>query len=183
MLRLCSTDPSHQGNLNLARRSIPISDFPQNCTCSQLRRAARRVSRYYDLCLGGTGLKSTQYSLLGFLASEGPMTMASLANIMTMDRATVGHNLRPLERDGFLKIRVSEKDRRVREVAITDRGQEMLFAAHPAWQKARAGFESAFGVREAGHLRELMARVINAPLPEVGSKQTTSGSSGRRKIS
>ncbi|MBR0751147.1 winged helix-turn-helix transcriptional regulator [Bradyrhizobium jicamae] len=165
----------------MARRSIPISDFPQNCTCSQLRRAARRVSRYYDLWLAGTGLKSTQYSLLGFLASEGPMTMANLADIMTMDRATVGHNLRPLERDGFLKIRVSDQDRRVREVAITARGQETLFAAHPAWQKARAGFEAAFGVREAGHLRELMARVIDAPLPEVGSKQTMSGSSGRRR--
>jgi len=164
----------------LARRSIPISDFPQNCTCSQLRRAARRVSRYYDLCLAGTGLKSTQYSLLGFLASEGPMTMASLANLMTMDRATVGHNLRPLERDGFLTIRVSEEDRRVREVAITDRGQEMLFAAHPAWQNARAGFESAFGVREASHLRELMARVIDVQLPEAGSKRKMSGSSGGR---
>jgi len=168
----------------LARRSFPTSDLPQNCTCSQLRRAARRVSRYYDLYLAGTGLKSTQYSLLGFLAAEGPMTMASLANIMTMDRATVGHNLRPLERDGFLKIRVSDEDRRVREVAITDRGQEMLFAAHPAWQKARAGFESAFGAREASHLRELMTRVIDAPLPEVGSEPTraiASGRQGRRK--
>ncbi|MDF0518695.1 MarR family winged helix-turn-helix transcriptional regulator [Bradyrhizobium yuanmingense] len=164
----------------MARRSFPTSDFPQSCTCSQLRRAARRVSRYYDLCLAGTGLKSTQYSLLGFLASEGPMTMAHLANIMTMDRATVGHNLRPLERDGFLEIRVGEEDRRVRQVAITDRGQEMLFAAHPAWQKARAGFESAFGVREAGHLRELMKRVIDAPLPEVESEQTRATASGRR---
>ncbi|SFJ30595.1 MarR family winged helix-turn-helix transcriptional regulator [Bradyrhizobium sp. cf659] len=165
----------------MARRSFPTSDFPQNCTCSQLRRAARRVSRYYDLCLAGTGLKSTQYSLLGFLASEGPMTMANLANIMTMDRATVGHNLRPLERDGLLKIRVSEEDRRVRQVTITDRGQEMLFAAHPAWQKARAGFESAFSVREAGHLRELMKRVIDAPLPEVGLEQTDATASGRRR--
>ncbi|MBR0815944.1 winged helix-turn-helix transcriptional regulator [Bradyrhizobium diazoefficiens] len=167
----------------MARRSIAMSDFPQNCTCSQLRRAARRISRYYDLCLAGTGLKSTQYSLLGFLASEGPMTMASLANIMTMDRATVGHNLRPLERDGLLKIEVSEEDRRVREVAITDRGQEMLLAAYPAWQKARAGFETAFGVREAGHLRELMKRVIDAPLPKVRSEQAaTSGRGGRRKL-
>lgn len=108
------------------------------------------------------------------------MTMANLANIMTMDRATVGHNLRPLERDGLLKIRVSEEDRRVRQVTITDRGQEMLFAAHPAWQKARTGFESAFGVREAGHLRELMKRVIDAPLPELGSEQTDATASGRR---
>lgn len=166
----------------MARRTIDIRDFPENCTCSQLRRAARRVSRYYDLCLAATGLKSTQYTLLGFLGSEGPMTMVSLANAMTMDRATIGHNLRPLERDGLVKIRIREEDRRVREVTITDRGESTLLAAYPSWQRARSGFESAFGVREASHLRDLMTRVIEAPLPRPDFEPTQSSSArGRRR--
>lgn len=166
----------------MARRTIDIRDFPENCTCSQLRRAARRVSRYYDLCLAATGLKSTQYTLLGFLGSGGPMTMASLANAMTMDRATIGHNLRPLERDGLVRIRISEEDRRVRQVMITDRGESALLAAYPSWQRARSGFESAFGAREAGHLRDLMTRVIEAPLPRVDSEPAQlSSDRGRRK--
>lgn len=167
----------------MARRTIEISDFPENCTCSQLRRAARRVSRYYDLCLAATGLKSTQYTLLGFLGSEGPMTMASLANAMTMDRATIGHNLRPLERDGLVRIRISEEDRRARRVTITDRGESALLAAYPAWKRARSGFESAFGVREASHLRDLMTRVIEAPLPTLDSEpdQSSSGQARRKR--
>ncbi|MDP3745406.1 MAG: MarR family winged helix-turn-helix transcriptional regulator [Phenylobacterium sp.] len=144
-------------------------DFPRDCSCSQLRRAARRVSRYYDQCLAGTSLRSTQYTLLGFLSTEGPMTMARLANAMTMDRATVGHNLRPLERDGLLHITISAADRRAREVAITDRGYAVLLAAHSAWQLAQAGFESAFGAQEAAELRTLMDRVIEAPLPHTAS--------------
>nr|WP_200957716.1 MarR family winged helix-turn-helix transcriptional regulator [Phenylobacterium sp. Root700] len=151
---------------------MTLSDFesanlPRHCTCSQLRRAARRISRYYDLCLADTGLRSTQYVLLGFLRSEGPMTMAQLANAMTMDRATVGHNLRPLERDGLVEIKVSAADRRVREVTLTDRGHEVLLAAYPAWRRAQDGFESAFGAREAADLRVLMTRVIEAPLPSI----------------
>ncbi|HEY0646255.1 MarR family winged helix-turn-helix transcriptional regulator [Phenylobacterium sp.] len=154
--------------LNVALSDFESTDLPRHCTCSQLRRAARRISRYYDLCLAGTGLRSTQYVLLGFLGSEGPMTMAQLADTMTMDRATVGHNLRPLQRDGLVEIKVSAADRRAREVAITDRGHEVLLAAYPAWRRARDGFESAFGAREAAGLRDLMARVIETPLPEAG---------------
>ena len=98
-----------------------------------------------------------------------------------MDRATIGHNLRPLERDGLIRIRIGEEDRRVRQVMITDRGEAALLAAYPAWQRARSGFESAFGVREAGHLRDLMTRVIEAPLPRVDPEPTQSSSDqGRR---
>src|ERR1043165_7412097 len=64
------------------------TDLPAACNCNQLRRAARRISRYYDLRLAGTGLRSTQYTLLGYLESEGPMTMAALAALLAMDRAT-----------------------------------------------------------------------------------------------
>ena len=149
----------------MALSDFETTDLPRHCTCSQLRRAARRISRYYDLCLGDTGLRSTQYVLLGFLGSEGPMTMAQLADTMTMDRATVGHNLRPLERDGLVEIKVSAEDRRAREVAITDQGHNLLLAAYPAWRRARDGFEAAFGAREAAELRELMVRVIEVPLP------------------
>ena len=127
------------------------------------------MSRYYDFCLAGTGLRSTQFSLLGFLGSEGPMTMANLANAMTMDRATVGHNLGPLERDGLVEIAISAVDRRAREITVTDRGKALWLAAYPAWQRAQAGFESAFGVHEATDLRELMTRVIAVPLPDVAS--------------
>ncbi|WP_332771127.1 MarR family winged helix-turn-helix transcriptional regulator [Phenylobacterium sp.] len=151
----------------MALSDFEITDLPRHCACGQLRRAARRISRYYDLCLADTGLRSTQYTLLGFLGSEGPMTMAQLANTMTMDRATVGHNLRPLERDGWVEIKVSATDRRVREVSITDRGHDVLLAAYPAWRRARDGFESALGAREVADLRDLMARVIEAPLPSI----------------
>jgi DNA-binding MarR family transcriptional regulator len=39
--------------------------------------------------------------LLSYLVTSGPMTMAQLAKLMSMDRATTGHNLRPLVRDGL----------------------------------------------------------------------------------
>ena len=141
------------------------TDLPAACNCNQLRRAARRISRYYDLCLAGTGLRSTQYTLLGYLESEGPMTMAALAALLAMDRATVGHNLRPIEREGLVDIAVSEEDRRARRVSITTAGRQALRVAYPAWRRAQADFETAFGAGEAAKMRQLMVRAVETPLP------------------
>jgi DNA-binding MarR family transcriptional regulator len=54
---------------------------------------------------------------------------------MTMDRATVGHNLRPLERDELITVAVSEADRRVRIVSITDEGLKRVAAGRPGWDR------------------------------------------------
>ena len=61
--------------------------------------------------------------------------MLELAELMTMDRATVGHNLRPLERDELITVAVSEADRRVRIVSITDEGLKRVAAGRPGWDR------------------------------------------------
>lgn len=143
----------------MSAKAAEDPELPEHCNCNQLRRAARRVSRYYDQCLAGTGIKATQHALLGYLASEGPMTMARLADRLAMDRATVGHNLRPLERDGLIKITTSDNDRRSRMVAITSHGLSVMVAARPAWQKAQAEFEAAIGTRDTPKIRKLASQI------------------------
>jgi DNA-binding MarR family transcriptional regulator len=79
---------------------------------------------------------------------------------MTMDRATVGHNLRPLERDGLITAAVSEADRRVRIVSITDEGLERVALRRPGWDRAQAEFESCFGAERAAAMRQMMDQVV-----------------------
>ncbi|MFK4726150.1 DNA-binding MarR family transcriptional regulator [Bradyrhizobium niftali] len=148
-----------------AAKSFNLVDAPARCNCNQVRRAARRLSRYYDLALAPTGLKSTQYSLLSYLVTSGPMTMARLAKLMSMDRATTGHNLRPLVRDGLVEISVGENDRRERIVTVTKQGHKTHARALAAWRRAQTAFEDAMGEQEAANLRELMNRIVEVPLP------------------
>jgi len=42
-------------------------------------------------------------------------------NAMVMDRSTLGHNLKPLERDDLVLLRLSNLDRRKRYVELTRR--------------------------------------------------------------
>ena len=82
--------------------------------------------------------------------------MLELAGLMTMDRATIGHNLKPLERDGLISIEVSEKDRRVRIVSVTESGIERIALGRPGWDRAQTEFEKQFGANSVLAMRQMM---------------------------
>ena len=74
------------------------------CTCSALRMASRRLTQAYDAALAAEGLRVSQYAVLSVLAKWGDYvpTMQELAERLALDRTTLGHNLGPLARDGFV---------------------------------------------------------------------------------
>ena len=53
-----------------------------------------------------------------------------------MDRTTLTRNLRPLEREGLIKI-VPGPDRLTRAVTLTSSGEKKLLAALPLWDQAQ----------------------------------------------
>jgi len=137
------------------------------CNCLALRQAARRVTQFYDHALAPVGLRITQYPILAWLEADGAMTMKALAERIVMDRATLGHNIRPLEAVGLIALCVGT-DRRSRHVILTDAGRERLAAARPLWRAAQARFEAAFGTDDAALLRQTLGRVSALDLLGVG---------------
>ena len=77
---------------------------PAGCNCLALRQAARHVSQFYDQFLIGSGLRTTQYSILARLQRKGTMSINALATELVMDRTTLGRNILPLQRDGLIAI-------------------------------------------------------------------------------
>lgn len=147
------------------------------CNCTSLRKAARHVTRFYDSCLAEVGLRGTQYAILHHLVADGAMAMGRLAEILSMDRATIGHNLRPLERDGLIVIKVGERDRREREVAVSAAGRQLEATARPHWIVAQEHFEREFGGGDATEMRALMARIVALDLPAPDHHAVPSGTS------
>src|SRR5882672_12287474 len=93
------------------------------CNCTALRQAARRVTKIYDDALAPSGLGVNQFSILARLSLVGPSTIQDLARLLVMDRSTLGHLLRPLEKRGLVTLDVSVQDRRSRTVALTRAGK------------------------------------------------------------
>lgn len=133
-----------------------------DCTCSALRMAARRLSRAYDAALAPEALTVSQYAVLGNLAKwagDAPPTMTELADLLGLDRTTLAHNLRPMERDGLLAVLPDARDARLRRVALTVHGRAKRERCLPLWRSAQDRFDESFGRDRARALRASLLAV------------------------
>jgi len=127
------------------------------CNCSTLRKAARRISRLYDSLLQPTGLKITQYLILAALSETAGSAVNVLAERLDIERTAMGKMVGLLERDGIVGIGPSPSDARSRIVALTPRGRELFERAHPLWLEAQRQFADMNGADNAAALRRDLA--------------------------
>jgi DNA-binding MarR family transcriptional regulator len=107
------------------------------CACFNLRKAARVITQLYDRLMQPEGLRGTQFSILVVLSLTGPQAVTELSEHLVMDRTTLTRNLRPLERQGIIKL-TRGKDRRIRTVSLTSKGSKKLAKAFPLWERAQS---------------------------------------------
>ncbi len=129
----------------MTRDAPPLDiDAPANCTCFNLRKAARAVTQAYDEALKPIGLRATQLQLLAVIAAKGPAGMTELARTLVMDRTTLTRNLKPLLQQGLLEG-VEAADQRQRPIAVTERGRDMLDQARPHWTRVQTRMVEGLG--------------------------------------
>ncbi len=102
------------------------------CLCANLRRVTRANPAAYDAAFAAVDLRITQFSILRILDRLGPVGVTRLAAEAALDRSTMGRNLDPLERRGFVRQSVNAADQRERVAALTDAGRAALSAAPAA---------------------------------------------------
>ncbi len=129
---------------------------PSECNCNLLRRAARRISNFYDAQMAPCGLRGSQFSILALVRREGEVTVNSIADRLELDRTTAGKNLRPLQAAGLVRIAPSKNDRRARAITLTGAGLKTFRQAVPLWRKAQSRFEALNGKSNAAALRALL---------------------------
>ena len=114
---------------------MDIKQFPKSpgiCNCTNMRRASRAITQFYDKFLMPSGLKVTQYSLLNHLKRLGPLTMNELSQAIRLERTTLVRNLKP----------------QTNQVNITESGLQALTKALPYWTQAQAAIDSLFSDEE-----------------------------------
>src|SRR6266404_6319206 len=137
---------------------------PADCNCLVARQAARHITQFYDQLLAPSGLRTTQFSILAKLRRLGPMTINALAAEMVMDRTTLGRNILPLERDGLIAVEQGSRDRRSKELRVTEAGEARFRAGMKGWVQAQREFEKAFGEKRTANMRALLHAVAATKL-------------------
>jgi DNA-binding MarR family transcriptional regulator len=131
----------------------------QECNCLAIRQAARHVTQFYDQLFAPMGLRATQYAILSRLRQNGPMSINTLANLLVMDRTTLGRNILPLQRDGLIEVAAAAKDRRRHELRLTEAGAKRHREGLRHWEEAQERFNAVFGDERAAALRDLLREV------------------------
>jgi DNA-binding MarR family transcriptional regulator len=113
-------------------KQLDLSVMP-NCICFNLRWVTRVVTQFFDAELRRHAIRTTQTPVLGVLSASGAMGMSELSDWLAMERTTLVRNLRPLQRDGLVRVTGNGRGSRA-EVAITERGRKMVATMLPAWR-------------------------------------------------
>lgn len=129
---------------------------PSICSCVNLRRASRAITRIYDKALEPVDLKITQYSVLANVARSGPLSSSNLARILRLDRTTLVRNLKSLEAAGFIEEHPEVTDPRERAIRITEAGRLMVEKARPLWVQAQQQIEEHLGSAALQQLTSLV---------------------------
>jgi DNA-binding MarR family transcriptional regulator len=138
----------------------PLRLSPAECTCFRIRSAARRVTQIYSQHLAPTGLKISQFSLLGFVCAEGPVSIGRLSELLATDRTTLTRNLKPLLDDGVIE-RAASGDKRRHELAATAAGRALFKRALPLWSAAEQEVRAAMGTKLTSDLHGALDRSMD----------------------
>ena len=137
---------------------------PIDCVSYRLRRAARVAARAYDDALKPSGLRNTQFTLLGALDWLGETNIGDLSEELAIDGTTLTRNLEVLVRRGLVE-NIANDDARVRNVRLTGAGKRAYDKAVPLWSKAQRNVVDALG---KDHWRDMaqQLRTIEQALDE-----------------
>ena len=116
----------------------------ENCVCFNLRWVTRAVTQFYDAEMRRHGIRPTQGPILESLKTKDSWNMAELSDWLGMERTTLVRNLRPLQRDGFVKTIGGGRGNRV-EVMITSKGRKQIEKLTPAWKSAQNAVVKTLG--------------------------------------
>lgn len=144
------------------QRAVPFQTtlfVKDHCICLHAQRAARALARRFDKALKPFGITNGQFSLLMSLNRPEPPPLSSVADLLAMDRTTLTAALKPLERDGFLKVVPSEKDRRARLLLLTEAGLDVLARALPVWKSEHEALDKEMPQGDMDRLRQDLRRI------------------------
>lgn len=135
-----------------------LGQVVSTCACFNFRKASRVITQHFDELLKPSGLLVTQFTILVTVAIVKLGTINELAEILVMDRTTLTRNLKPLEREGWLKSAPGQ-DQRTRVISLTANGEATLAKALPLWRQAQSTVEETLGQQRWS---DLLAYLVEA---------------------
>jgi DNA-binding MarR family transcriptional regulator len=123
-----------------------------------LRQAQHALRGAIDRELRDLDLTGPQFSLLGIVHAEPGISGADAARDGMLTAQTTQEVIVALERRGLLERRAHARDRRIRQVHLTARGEAAYAAAHERVRALEARMADGLRAEELRHVKEWLVR-------------------------
>ena len=110
----------------------------------------------------GFDLTPVQYAALATVRSNPGIDQITLAGLIAYDRTTITGVVDRLVQKGLLLRRASSRDRRARELEITEAGRKTLRGITPAVEAAQRSMLRGLSDKETAELMRLLRKAIAA---------------------
>lgn len=125
----------------------------------QLVFTAKAVREAFEETLHKAGGSLGTWVVLSALSDEGVISQSALGSHVHLEGATITHHIDRLEELGLVRRQLDPKDRRVRNLELTEEGERL----HKSLLAAMRGFErrllDGLGERELSGLRKTLSRI------------------------
>jgi DNA-binding MarR family transcriptional regulator len=110
----------------------------------------------------GIALDRALFPLLVRIQRRGPLGIVELADLAGRDHTTVSRQVARLEDLGLVTRREGREDKRVREVAVTRKGQAMTDALDKARERLVAPRLAKWSARDRADLIRLLRKLVDS---------------------
>ncbi|OSQ38305.1 MarR family winged helix-turn-helix transcriptional regulator [Thalassospira mesophila] len=125
--------------------TIPLPDaLIDECLVLKSRKAARAITRRYNLALKPYDLQCTQASLLFCIARGGFQSISNLARQMDLERSALTRNLAVLQRGGMIAPDQTGQGK-TQIFSLTAQGEEKVRQIAPVWQEIQSRIHREIG--------------------------------------
>lgn len=111
---------------------------------------------------GHLGITPVMYSVLSALAQTGPVDQTTLANAVAIDTTNMADVLERLRKHGYVRRRISTRDRRIRLTSLTEQGLELLDQADAFAERAHVRTIEDLSPNEQNVLMRLLGKIVAA---------------------
>ncbi|MBY6049397.1 MarR family transcriptional regulator [Vannielia litorea] len=110
----------------------------------------------------GLELTPVQYAVLSTLGESEGLGQAALAGAVAYDKVTIGGVLDRMESKGLVARRVSPRDRRARELSLTEQGAALLAKAKPVVAALQSDILAGLDTAEQATFLSLLQKATEA---------------------
>lgn len=135
---------------------------------------AKRHRNIIERRLTDTGVYRSQHQILMFLSDNPNISQKELADNQKVSTATVAVSLKKLEKGGYIRKEVDEKDNRYNQICITEKGKQVVEESAKIFREVEDAMLKGFSAEECRMMEDFLNRMyanLGAYAPDVCRKE------------